>query len=59
MRTFVQIREYLFTHKGLDIKINELKSKVDEHGEQISVIIDAINKLIQPPKDQNDKSVFM
>lgn len=44
VRAFVQIREYLSTHKELAEKIEKLESKYDH---QFAVVFDAIKQLIQ------------
>jgi len=56
MRAFVKLRELLLTHKELAERIIQLESKVDEHGEKILEIFEAIKQLLtrpsQPEKPQ-------
>jgi hypothetical protein len=52
MRTFVQLREMLTTHKDLAQKLEALEKKYDR---QFKVVFDAIRQLMQPeepPKQQ-------
>ena len=42
MRTYMRLREILATHK-------DLARKVEEHDRQISVLFDAVRKLLAPP----------
>lgn len=49
VRTFVQIREMLSTHKELAVKLEELERKVSSHDQAIAGLIDAIRQLMTPP----------
>ena len=52
MRTFVQLRELLATHKDLAQKLEALEKKYDR---QFRVVFDAIRQLMtpeEPPKQQ-------
>jgi hypothetical protein len=52
MRTFVQLREMLTTHKDLAQKLEALEKKYDR---QFKVVFDAIRQLMEPeepPKQQ-------
>ena len=48
MRAFVRLREVLATHKHLARAIEDIRRKQDEHGEQITAIIETINRLLLP-----------
>jgi hypothetical protein len=48
MGVFVRIREILATHKDLAREIEDLKRKQEEHGAQITAIIETINRLLLP-----------
>jgi hypothetical protein len=48
MRASVRLREILATHKDLTRAIEDLQRKQDEHGEQITAIIETINQLLLP-----------
>ena len=48
MRAFVKLREVLATHKDLARAIEDIRRKQDEHGEQITAIIETINQLLLP-----------
>ena len=47
VRTFVQLREILSTHKELAIKLEELERKTTSHDQAIAGLIDAIRNLMQ------------
>ena len=47
VRTFVQLREMLSTHKELAIKLEELERKTTGHDQAIAGLIDAIRNLMQ------------
>lgn len=49
VRTFVQLREMLSTHKELAAKLEELDRKVSSHDQAIAGLIDAIRQLMQAP----------
>lgn len=49
VRTFVQLREMLSTHKGLATKLEALERKISSHDQAIAGLIDAIRQLMQVP----------
>jgi hypothetical protein len=49
VRTFVQIREMLSTHKEFATKLEELERKISSHDQAIAGLIDAIRQLMQAP----------
>jgi len=49
VRTFVQIREMLSTHKELATKLDELERKISSHDQAIAGLVDAIRQLMQAP----------
>lgn len=49
VRTFVQIRELLSTHKELATKLDALAHKISCHDQVISSLIDVIRHLLQAP----------
>lgn len=49
VRTFVQLREWLSSHKELAAKLEELDRKVSGHDQAIAGLIEAIRQLMQPP----------
>ena len=49
VRTFVQIREMLSTHKELATKLEELERKISSHDQAIAGLIDAIRQLMHVP----------
>lgn len=49
VRTFVQLRQLLATHKDLSAKLDELERKVSSHDQAISGLIDAIRQLMAAP----------
>lgn len=56
VRTFVQLREMLSTHKELAAKLTELEHKISSHDQAISGLIDAIRQLMAP-KAQNKRPI--
>ena len=46
MRTFVQIRKWMGTHKELAKKIEELEKKYDKN---FQIVFEAIKQLLEPP----------
>lgn len=48
MRAFVRLREMLATHKDLARAIDDIRSRQEEQGEQITAIIETINQLLLP-----------
>ena len=56
VRTFVQLREMLSTHKELAAKLEALERKVGGHGQAIAGLIDAIRQLMAPPA-QNKRPI--
>jgi hypothetical protein len=49
VRTFVQLREMLSTHKELAAKLETLERKIGSHDQAIAGLIDAIRQLMDPP----------
>lgn len=49
VRTFVQLREILSTHKALAHKLDALEKKIGSHDQAIAGLIDAIRQLMAPP----------
>lgn len=50
VRAFVNLREMLATHKELAQKLVELERKTGEHDRDIRTIVQAIRRLMAPPK---------
>lgn len=48
VRTFVQLREMLSTHKELAAKLEALERKIGSHDQAIAGLIDAIRQLMSP-----------
>jgi phage regulator Rha-like protein len=49
VRTFVQLREMLATHKELAVKLEALERKIGSHDQAIAGLIDAIRQLMTQP----------
>ena len=49
MRAFVKLREALETNRELAKRFAELETRVGEHDDEITAIIDAIRQLMAPP----------
>ena len=52
MRAFVKLREFLLTHKELNQKLQELQKKVGRHDHEIQAILEAIRRLMAPPREK-------
>jgi len=50
VRTFVQLREMLSTHKELAAKVYALEQKIGSHDEAIAALFEAIKQLMTPPE---------
>jgi hypothetical protein len=50
VRTFVQLREMLASHKELAAKLEQLERKVGSHDQTIAGLIDAIRGLMKSPE---------
>ena len=55
---FIRLRELLLTHKELALKLQELELRIDNHDEQITEILEAINQLLTPPETNKRKIGF-
>lgn len=53
VRTFVQVREMLATHKELAAKLEALERKIGGHDQAIAGLIDAIRQLMSEPTPKN------
>ena len=51
IRTFVKIREFMFSHKDLELKIEQLENKYDQ---QLQVIFKALKALLNNRPDDKD-----
>lgn len=52
IRAFTRLRQVLASHKELLDKFKELKQEVGQHGYQITAILEAIRKMVEPEKRQ-------
>jgi len=58
VRAFVKFREMLTTHKELARNLVELENRLQDHDEQIQIILEAIRQLMTPPKRPRKKIGF-
>lgn len=58
MRAFVQLREYLSSHKDLSKKLENLERKYESHDHQIKAVFDAIRQLMAPATKKKYKVGF-
>jgi len=49
MRTFIKLRKFFSTHKGLAHKIGQLEQKTNKHDKEIQLIFKAIHQLMTSP----------
>lgn len=48
MRAFVQMRQFIKSHKELSSKLEKLEQKYSQHDEEIQIIFDIIKKMMAP-----------
>ncbi len=58
MRAFVKLREVLSASKELAQKLAQLEQKIEKHDAEITLIFDAIRKLMAPPSKPRRKIGF-
>lgn len=58
VRAFIKLREILYSHADLTHKLDELERRVDEHDEEIGMLIEAIRELLAPPDSPSGKMGF-
>jgi len=58
VKAFVRLREIISRNRELAGKLEILESKVDRHDKEISSIIEAIRRLMEPPPKPNRKIGF-
>ncbi len=58
MRTFVNIRKAMLTHKAFANKMRQLEKKFEEQDEKIYTIFEAINQLMKPLEKNTRKIGF-
>lgn len=49
VRTFVKLRQMMSTHRELAHKVEALERKYQQHDDELSVVFNAIKKLLTPP----------
>lgn len=57
MRTFVQLREMLASHKDLARKLAALEKKYSEHDAKFQAVFDAIKQLMTPPPAKSKRKI--
>ncbi len=58
MRVYSKMKELLFMHKDVLLKLEQLERKTDKHDEQIQLIFSYIKKLIEQPKEKIERIGF-
>jgi phage regulator Rha-like protein len=58
MRAFVKLREVLSASKELAHKLAQLEQKIEKHDSELTLIFDAIRKLMAPPAKPRRKIGF-
>ena len=58
IRIFTKLREILFTHKDILLKLEQLEKKVTAHDENIQMIFSALKQLLNPPKTPRKRIGF-
>lgn len=59
VRTFVQLREMLASHKDLAVKLEQLERKVGSHDQAIAGLIDAIRQMMAPSESRSKGIGFL
>ena len=63
MRTFVRLKQILWTHKDLGLKLNQLEQQfgkhLNKHDVEIQAIIDTIRKMMTPTEKPKGKIGFL
>jgi hypothetical protein len=54
MRTFARLREMLYTHRDLKLKIEAMERKYDH---QFKVVFDVIKQLLEPPASEKKRKI--
>ena len=49
IKTSVKMREMLYAHKELALKLGQLERQIEKHDEEIAAIFEAIRELMSPP----------
>lgn len=55
---FVRMREALFVHKGILLKLQQLERKVDGHDADIRTILQHLKQLLSPPTEPRERIGF-
>ncbi|PJA26369.1 MAG: DNA-binding protein [candidate division Zixibacteria bacterium CG_4_9_14_3_um_filter_46_8] len=50
MRTFVKLRQIIYSHKEFEERLAKLEKKYGHHDQNFKIIFDAIRQLMEPPK---------
>ena len=56
---FVKIREMLFTHKDILLKLEQIEKKVTNHDENIQLIFRYLKQLLNPPQSPRPRIGFL
>jgi hypothetical protein len=57
IKTFVRLREIIFTHKELVNKLDKLEKRLDKKDEEVQVIFEAIHNLMEPPYGKRKRKI--
>jgi phage regulator Rha-like protein len=49
IKTFINLRKMLFSHKELAYKLDKLEKRIDQKDEEVQAIFEAIRELMEPP----------
>ncbi len=58
VKTFVKLREIIYTHKDLAYKLGELERKIEKHDAEIKDIFAAIRQLMRLPEESKRRIGF-
>ena len=57
VRAFVQLREFLATHRELATKLAELEQKLEGHDSAIANLFEAIRQLLASPEPNHSRKI--
>ncbi len=57
IRTFIKLREFIYTHKELAHKLNQLENKIGKHDYEIKSIFEAIRQLTITPESSKKRRI--
>ena len=57
IKTFINLRRILFTHKRLALRLNQLEKRMAQKDTEVQAIFEAIRELMEPPPDKRKPKI--